>query len=316
MNYTKTYETYLRLEKGHTPRTIAAYLGDVGRFRKWLDAHPTKGLPLAWEEVRSRHLRAYLADLDPSPYYVRRIISSLSGWFDYLVRVEELMSENPAAELSKPKLRDVPPPALSTAEVAAIIRAAHEHSRAPERTRNWTLLAFFFHSGMRVSEVCGMRLSDIRSKDGLPHALRVLGKGQKERSIVLSNEAQRALHQWLRERRQVVAELPPGSDTEHVWLCVAGRKRGKHLQPQGMWELVKDYAKRAGITKRTYPHLLRHTHATEAARNGAKLHALRDEMGHANVATTSRYLHVNQSDLEAVAAVMPRVLDVREGWEE
>lgn len=136
MDYAKTYETYLRMEKGHTPRTIAAYLGDVRRFRIWLDAHPTKGLALGWEEVRARHLRAYLAELEPSAYYVRRIISSLTQWFDYLVRVEELMDANPAAELSKPKLRDVPPPALSTAEVAAMIQAAYDHARAPERTRN------------------------------------------------------------------------------------------------------------------------------------------------------------------------------------
>lgn len=156
--------------------------------------------------------------------------------------------------------------------------------------------------------MCNLRLSDVRYKDGLPNALQVMGKGQKERYVALSNEAQRALHQWLRERRVLVAEFPPGADIEHVWLVVVGRKRGKHLNPQGMWELVKYYANRAGISKRTYPHLLRHTHATEAARNGARLHALRDEMGHANVATTSRYLHANRSDLEAVAAVMPTVL--------
>ena len=283
------------------------------RFRSWLDANPVNGVPVSWEEVAPRHIRAYLNSLEASPTYVHRIISSLRGWFGYLQEVEELTDSNPAAELAKPKLRDKRPPAMSVGEVSALIRAAVERSRRPERLRNWTLIAFLFHTGLRVSELCNLLVSDIRHKDGLPYNVKVIGKGEKERRVVLSDEAQRALHQWLRERRLLVAELPLGSDTEHVWLVVTGRKRGKHLSPQGVWELLRHYANHAGINKRVYPHLLRHTYATEAIRSGAKLHGLRDSLGHANIATTSRYLHADESELEAVAAVLPRVTDGT-GW--
>ena len=308
MDYTKSFETYLRIEKGRAPRTITGYLGDVARFRRWLDENPVKGAALAWEEVVPRHLRAYLTSLDASPEYVHRIISSLRSWFGYLHEIEELTQSNPAAELAKPKLGSELPPALSLGEVSALITAALEHSRRPERLRNWTLIAVFFHTGLRVSEMCNLKVSDVRHRDGLPHSLKFVGKGNKERQVILSGEAQRALHQWLRERRLLVAEMPPGGDAEHVWLAVAGRKRGKHLSPQGVWELLRHYANKAGISKRVYPHLLRHTYGTEAVRGGAKLHALRDSLGHANLATTSRYLHADQSELEAVAAVLPSVL--------
>ncbi len=313
MDYAKNFGRYLQVEKGRAPRTIHGYQSDVRRFRAWLDANPDKGVTVAWEEVKPRHIRAYLNSLEASPSYVHRIISSLRGWFGYLQDVEELIGSNPAAELAKPKLRNKQPPALSLSEVSALIRAAAQHSRKPERLRNWTLIAFLFHTGLRVSELCNLRVSNIRHKEGLPYSVKVIGKGDKERRVVLSDEAQRALHQWLRERRLLVAELPPGSDTEHVWLAMTGRKRGKHLSPQGVWELLRHYANHAGISKRVYPHLLRHTYATEAIRGGAKLHGLRDSLGHANIATTSRYLHADESELEAVAAVMPRVAEGT-GW--
>ncbi len=106
MDYTKSFERYLQVEKGRAARTIHGYLSDVRRFRSWLDENPVKGITLSWEEVKARHIRAYLTSLEASPTYVHRIISSLRGWFGYLQEVEELTESNPATELSKPKLRD------------------------------------------------------------------------------------------------------------------------------------------------------------------------------------------------------------------
>lgn len=309
MNPYKTFASYLEVEKGRSPKTIQAYLGDVRRFRAWLDHHLKQGLAVPWEQVQARHIRAYLADLNASPSYLHRIISSLRVWFDYLSDIEQLIEGNPAKEIAKPKKARRHPPALSPEEMRRLIHAAVEHSRPSERLRNWTLIAFMFHTGLRISEVCSLREADIRYREGLPYAVRVIGKGDKERAVVLSSEAQRALHQWLRARQHLLAELPPGKESAYIWLVPAGRRKGERFKPQGVREMLKRVARVAGLTKRVYPHLLRHTFATEAVRHGARVHALQAVLGHANLSTTSIYLHADEAELEAVAAVMPRVLE-------
>jgi integrase/recombinase XerD len=309
MNPYKTFASYLEVEKGRSPTTIAAYLGDIKRLRAWLDEQPQQGLAIPWEQVQARHLRSYLADLEASPSYLQRVTSSLRVWFDYLREIERLIDGNPAREIAKPKKGRRHPPALSPDEVRRLIHAAVAYSRPSERLRNWTLIAVLFHTGLRISELCGLKESDIRHREGLPYAVRVIGKGNKERSVVLSGEAQRALHQWLQERHSLTLELPPGKDGAYVWLVPAGRRQGQRFKPQGVREMLKRVAKFAGLSKSVYPHLLRHTFATEAVRHGARVHALQAVLGHANLSTTSIYLHADEAELEAVAAVMPRVLE-------
>lgn len=305
----KSFSRYLEVEKGRAEKTIAAYLGDIQRFRKWLDLHPQDGLALSWEQVRPRHIRAYLADLDKSPNYIHRVTSSLRVWFDFLSEIEELRDDNPAREIAKPKKGARYPNTLSLEEAKRLIKAAVEYSRIPERLRNWTLITFILGTGLRISEVCNLKVSDVRHKDGLPHSLKVIGKGDKERTVVLSKDGQRALHQWLKERQLIVADMGLGGHAHYVWLIPAGRKRGRRLEPQGVREVLKRLAPLAGIKKSVYPHLLRHTFATEAVRAGARIHGLQAVLGHASLATTSIYLHADQAELEAVADVMPGVLD-------
>ena len=326
MNYSKPFELYLRVEEGKGEKTIAAYLGDVGRFRNWLDKQGVgRGAPVPWEQVQPRHLRAYLAWLSSDrltaradgahikaravgPKYVNRVISSLREWFDYLENVEKVIEGNPARELKKPKLPKRNPAHLSTSEVSRLIQAAVDGSRLTERVRNWTMIAFLFHTGLRVSELCDMKVADIRYKDGLPNAVKVIGKGDKERTVRLNTEGSRALYNWLQERSHIEASAPLEADTSFVWLIPSGRKRGQPLTPNGVRHLLQRFGKLAGITKPVHPHLLRHSFATEAIRNGAKIHGLQRALGHASIATTGVYLHADEEELEQVAAVMPSVL--------
>ena len=187
MNPYKPFASYLEVEKGRSANTIAAYLGDVRRFRAWLDEHPQQGLAIPWEGAHARHIRAYLAELDASPSYIHRVTSSLRVWFDYLREIEQLIDGNPAREIAKPKKGRRHPPALSPDEMRRLINAAVEYSRPSERLRNWTLIALMFHTGLRISEVCNLKEGDIRYREGLPYAVRVIGKGNKERSVVLSS---------------------------------------------------------------------------------------------------------------------------------
>ena len=321
MDYRKQFAIYHRVEGGKGERTISAYLNDVRRFRAWLDEHA----PVPWEQVQTRHIRAYMAWLSDDRLvtrddgssvlrkavgakYINRVTSSLREWFSYLEQVEKVIEGNPTADLKKPKIPKRDPEHLSVAEISRLIQAAVKGSRLPERVRNWTLIAFLFHTGLRVSELCDMRVPDIRYKDGLPNAVKVIGKGNKERTVRLNTEGSRALYNWLQERAHIEAAAPLEADTSFVWLIPCGRKRGQVLTPDGVRKLLQRFGKLAGITKPVHPHLLRHSFATEAVRNGAKIHGLQRALGHASIATTGIYLHADEEELEQVAGVLPSVL--------
>ncbi len=332
MDYTRQFEVYQRVEVGKGEKTVAAYSDDVKRFRAWLDTHAVeRGLPPSWEELSVRHIRAYTAWLSSErtqerkdgthsslqgvgAKYLRRVTSSLRVWFDYLRDIEQLRQDNPAREIKAPKLPKRHPGALSTDEISRLIQAAVKHSRTSERLRNWTLIAFLFHTGLRVSELCELRVSDVQYRDRLPHSLRVIGKGNKERRVVLSPEAKRSLYQWLQERAHIEAAAPLEVDASFVWLVPAGKRRGEGISPAGVRALLRHLAPLANLTKRVHPHLLRHSFATEAVRRGAKIHGLKEMLGHASIATTGVYLHADEDELEQVAAVMPSVLGGGVGW--
>lgn len=308
MKQLKGFSQYLKIEKGRSDKTIEAYLGDVKRFRTYLDENPEEGLVLGWEDVQAKHIRAYLSELDASPAYFRRVHSSLKVWFDYLQVVAEVVPSNPSLTISKPKKAQHHPKVLNLLEVRKLIESAVNTSRVSERLRNWTLIAFMVSTGLRVSELCGLNDSSIKYRDGLPHSITVIGKGNKERTVVLSDNAQTALHQWMRYRKQLLPELPPGADREAIWLIPAGPRLGKRLSTAAVRKLLKRLGNLANIQTSVHPHKLRHTFATEAVRGGAKLHALRDALGHARLDTMGVYLHADESELEAVAAVLPDVL--------
>ncbi len=308
MKHEKGFSQYLKIEKGRSDKTIAAYLGDISRFRIHLDENPEEGLVLGWEDVQTKHIRAYLSELDASPAYFRRVHSSLKVWFDYLHSVAEVVPSNPTLTISKPKKAQHHPKVLSVLEVRKLIESAVEESRQSERLRNWTLIAFLVNTGLRVSELCDLNDSSVKYRDGLPHSVTVIGKGNKERTVVLSDNAQTSLHQWLRYRKQLLADLPPGSDRDAIWIIPAGPRLGKRLSPAAVRKLLKRFGNFANIQKTVHPHKLRHTFATEAVRGGAKLHALRDALGHARLDTMGIYLHADETELEAVAAVLPDVL--------
>jgi len=326
MDYYQQFAIYQRVEIGKGESTIRAYLGDVRRFREWLDTRAVeRGLPPAWEEVGARHIRAYTAWLSTDrkvtrkdgalieqravgAKYVRRITASLQVWFDYLRDIGKLRPDNPAREVRAPKLPKRHPPYLAPNEVGKLVRSAVEHSRTPERLRNWTMIAFLYNTGLRVSELCNMKLSDIRYRDRLPHSVRVIGKGNKEDVIVLNTEAKRALYQWLEERAHVEASAPVEADTSYVWLIPAGRKRGHPITPPGVRAVMRRMGPLAGLSKRTNPHVMRHSFANALIRGGAKAHAVQKSMRHSTLSTTGQYFFADESDLEQAVALVPSVL--------
>lgn len=302
------YAFYLREECGRGERTIEAYLGDLQRFRAFLDKRDD--LPLRWEEIGADDVRDWFASLhSPSPLYLRRLRSSLLMFYKYLIDIRKVMSHNPVREIATRKKAFRHPSALSISESTRLVQAAFDYSRPHSRTRNWATIIVLLHTGLRLSEFCAMRRQDLSKKNGLPHSLRVIGKGNKERKILLSEEAQRALHQWLQKRRDLVVRLPPEKlDDGSVWLTTNGRYKGNAWHHDSVRYMIGKMGKLAGISKRVHPHLLRHTFATEAVRAGAKLHAVSEALGHSSIATTGIYLHADEAELEAIAAILPSVV--------
>ena len=181
MDYYQQFSSHLKIEEGLADSSIQGYIKDVRRFRRWLDTYQEGGVPPTWENVTTRDLRGYLAYLSTErtevgedgktrhlrpikEQYTRRLISSFQRWFDYLIEVEELdfPKGNPTKKLSKPKLPSRHPPYLTPQQVSTLITTAAETSRMSERVRNWTLIAFFFYTGLRVSEMCNLKEGDIR----------------------------------------------------------------------------------------------------------------------------------------------------------
>lgn len=284
------FTTHLRVELGSSENTIRSYL-----------AH------LATDRRLTRPDGATLDQPGISPKTTHRVIASLRKWFDYLIDVEhQPINPNPARRIRKPKLPKRHPPALTPEQVTALITTAHQRSRASERVRNWTLIAFLYHTGLRVSELCSMRLSDIEFQHAWPRRLKVIGKGDKERTVILSadpssnsGEAARALITWLHQRTMLLDQLTAPT-IDHIWLIPTGRKRGQALTPPGVRALFRSLSRH--IDANAHPHLMRHSFATHAVRNGARLDAVQRALGHSSLATTGMYLHANEDDLANVVA--------------
>lgn len=322
------FRAYLQIEAGLGPRTIAAYAGDLDRFRVWLDTESKEGkqgLPKSWEDVEVSDFRGYLAFITGSerpkpakPKYLHRVVSTFRRFGDYLVKIAAIRPDNPARELSKPKLPKRYPEILTENDITRLIETAMQ-SRSTERVRNWAMIVFLHQTWIRVSEFCDLRISRISMREGFPRSIRVIGKGDKERIVPLSREASKALTAWLRERRRLVADTPK-EFLDHVWLIPTGRKCGHPIQPQGVQATLASLGRKAGIVTRVHPHKLRHTGATLGVRKGAKLPAIQSMLGHASIATTGIYLHADESELQEVAELLgkhddepPNKLDWPEG---
>lgn len=308
-----SFRTYLEVETGLGSGTVDAYLGDLTRFRSWLDNVNGKGkIPRSWEEIEASDLRAYLTHLvterkkKVSAKYVHRVTSSFRNFFDFLQNIEKARRDNPARELQKPKLPKRHPITLEPEEVAMLVKAALMHCRISERVRNWTLVAVLYNTGLRISELCSMKISTLRYREGMPRSFSIIGKGNKERKIALNDEASRALITWLKERRRLGGEIF-GDAHDSVWIIPTGAKKGSALTPGGVRAMLRFLANKAGIKKPVTPHKLRHSFATEAVRSGAKLNVVQEMLGHSSIATTGIYLHADEREIEEASSIIPGV---------
>ena len=280
------FADYLRFERGLAARTVDAYVRDVGRFARHAtdEGCPTPGRA-TYESLRD--YVASLAELGRSPATITRAVSSLRGYFRFLVE-EGMLETDPSELLETPRAGRPLPDVLSVTEIESIMSAV-----GPERAfafRDLAMLEVLYGCGLRVSELCGLRVRDTDLEEGL---VRVLGKGSKERLVPLGSDARAALRRYLRELRP---RLDRGASDGRVFL----NRSGRPLSRMGVWKILRLYVERAGISKRVTPHTMRHSFATHLLEGGADLASVQEMLGHADISTTEIYTHVDRSHLRQV----------------
>jgi integrase/recombinase XerD len=275
------YLDYLSVEKGLSANTVKAYRADLRRLARSLGERRRP------EQARHEDLLAVLRQMridGRSPRSVARWIAAVRGFFSYLVVMEKL-KEDPTAHLDPPKIWKTLPKVLSFDEVEALL--ASPERGEPRGLRDAAMLELLYATGLRVSELLGLKLGDLHLDAGY---LRCWGKGSKERVVPLGREAEATIQSYLAVARP---QLLAGRRTEFLFV----NTRGGALTRQGFWKIIKRYGKEAGIGASLSPHVVRHSFATHLLENGADLRAVHIMLGHSDISTTQIYTHVNRERL-------------------
>jgi integrase/recombinase XerD len=286
---------YLATEKGASPHTIAAYRNDLTHLLEFLTGQERI---TDWRQVTLPVLTRFVLWLMEKGYTtatLARRVAAVKSFLQFLVR-EGVIEASPAAELGSPKLGRRLPKALTVEEVERLLGAVGG-GQTPEALRDRALLEVLYASGMRVSEVVGLNLQDLNLREGV---VRCRGKGNRERVIPLHPTAVQALQAYLERGRP---RLAPDLRQQAVFV----NHQGERLTRQGLWLIVKGYARKAGLPPSVTPHVLRHSFATHLLQGGAPLRHVQELLGHANIATTQIYTHLtNQYLRQAYDATHPR----------
>lgn len=276
---------YVSLERGLSKHTRAAYADDIGRFLDWLTEKGVRSINAVTRAQILDHLMAEKARGLAANSLSRHLVS-LKVFFRYLAQ-EGLLSVNVAETMESPKVWKMLPNVLTPKEIDRLFAAPD--LKTPTGVRNRAILELFYASGMRVSELAGLQISDLQFDE---HFLRCIGKGRKERVVPVGKEALERVKQYLAIRPQ----FSPGPQEQTIFLS----SRHQPMSRKTIWDMIKKCAVAAGITKTIYPHTLRHSFASHLLANGAPLRIIQEMLGHADIATTQIYTHVDPDRLKGV----------------
>ena len=275
----------LWMERGLSRNTLQAYRSDLVRYAVWLARR--RG---SFAEAGPADILAYLgAGTTPSVRTTARRLSTLRRLYQYLVR-EGRMSQDPTATVEAPRIGRPLPKSVTEKEVEALLQAPDPGTPAGLRDR--AMVELLYATGLRVSELVGLRLEQLNLRQGV---VRVLGKGGKERLVPLGEEAVAWMERYLRDARVQLQKGKPDA-------VVFPGGRGRPLTRQAFWHALRRYARRAGISKPVSPHVLRHAFATHLLNHGADLRVVQMLLGHSDVSTTQIYTHVARERLKRLHA--------------
>lgn len=270
-----SFLNYLGSERGLSKNTLEAYGRDLRQFSQTLE---NKNVA----DVRQEEILAFFRHIQEEAYATSsrcRALVAIKVYFRFLKK-EGVIPHDPTLHLDSPKFWQLIPEVLSVGEVTALL--SQPDPLEAQGARDKALLEVLYASGLRVSELCGLNIQDVGEE-----ALRVKGKGSKERVVPIAKSALNSIDHYLAKFRE---------DQESALFLGS---RGGRLDRVTVWSRVKFYAKKAGITKSISPHTLRHSFATHLLENGADLRVIQEMLGHSNIGTTDRYTHVSRKHLHA-----------------
>ena len=278
----RRYYQYLKLEKGFSDNTIEAYMRDLDKFLSFLEDEHID--PHSVDLDTFHRFSAAIIDIGIHPTSLSRILAGVHSFYTFMVLTGELDSD-PMELLEFPKKPQHLPDVLSVAEVDAI--ESEIDLSLPEGQRNKAIIEVLFSCGLRVSELCTLKLSDLYLDEGF---IRVNGKGSKQRLVPISDKAVKELRLYFIDRNTI--NIKPGYD-DFVFIS----KRKKNISRIMVFHFLKELVEKAGIHKTVSPHTLRHSFATSLLEGGANLRAIQAMLGHESIGTTEIYLHTDTTRL-------------------
>jgi integrase/recombinase XerC len=274
------YLKHLGKERRLSPHTASNYSRDIGALADFLE----RGNVTDWKRVDNQHVRVFAARAHAgglSPRSVQRRLSAVRSFFGYLVR-EGIAASNPAVDIRAPKAAKRLPGTLDVDQITQLLQVPGDDALA---VRDRAIMELFYSSGLRLAELVGLGLTDIDLAD---RTVRVLGKGAKTRIVPVGRKACEAIRAWLKERAALA-----GIDETALFV---GRN-GERLKPRAIQLRIAQWARRAGLPARVYPHLFRHSFATHLLESSKDLRGVQELLGHADISTTQVYTHLDFAHL-------------------
>jgi integrase/recombinase XerD len=291
-NHLTKYISYLKYEKNLTDNSVDAYLRDLQKLARWAEGRASSVADLGQLDLEA--FLCSLHDVGITPTSQRRILSGIKSYYRFL-QLDHVIERDPSELIEAPKVGQHLPTVLTLEEVNRVI--AQPDVSTPLGQRNRAILETLYSCGVRVSELIGLRISNIYEKEGY---IRVDGKGRKQRIVPIAESALREIHNYFLFRYEM--DVKPGSE-DIVFL----NRFGGAMTRMAVFNIIKQYCAAAGIQKEVSPHTFRHTFATHLLEGGANLRAIQMMLGHEQISTTEIYSQVDRQFLkEEILAYHPR----------
>ena len=281
-----SFLTHVRVEKGLSSNTVSAYRRDLVKFAEFARKRKLSLKSVSRDDLVDFLAALYRQNLDSKS--VARHLVTLRNFFRF-AQIQEHIAEDPSVNLESPKIRRSLPGYLRLEEVERLLN--QPDMKTPLGLRDRAMLEVLYSTGLRVSELIGLRVADLDTRVG---NVRCIGKGDKERIVPVGKKALTIVEKYLRDARPRLLGKAPGSPALFV------NRRGAPLSRVGVWKILSAYGRRAGMRVALTPHMLRHSFATHLLERGADLRSVQLMLGHADISTTQIYTHVVEERLKQI----------------